>query len=267
MTTSTQAESGTEVLFERRGRIGLVTLNRPEARNALNRATLLTLHHWLDVAEADDEVGVVVLTGNGPAFCAGADLKETSQGIESGDFESRFARANESLRLHTRLPRYGKPVIAAVSGYALAGGCGLALSCDIVIAEEGATFGFPEVRRGLVPAMVMVNLSRQLAKQRALDLLLTGRRFGAAEGRDLGLVLKTVPDGTVREAAIEYADAIAAHPAIALRFTKDLFRRVWDLEYDLALEQARDVNQLMRQTRSAGEGAKAFAEQSKEQHS
>ena len=251
------------VLYRREGRVGVITLNRPEARNALNAALLSRLHALLDEAEDDPEVGVIVIAGNGPAFCAGADLKETSANIESGTFEIRFARANESLRLHRRLPRMTKPVIAAVRGFALAGGCGLALSCDIVIAGEGATFGFPEVQRGLVAAMVMVSLSRLVGKQQAMDLLLTGRRFGAEEGARLGVVTRIVPDEEVLEQTLAYAADMAQHPATALRFTKDLFRRVGDLDYDLALEQARDINQLMRQTKSAGAGAKAFADESK----
>lgn len=252
------------VLYEQHGRVAVITLNRPEARNALNRALLQELHARLDEAEADDGVGAVVLAGNGPAFCAGADLKETSADIQGATFDSRYDRANESLSVHTRLPHYRKPVVAAVDGFALAGGCGLAMSCDVVIAGEGAVFGYPEVVRGLVAAMVMVSLSRIMGRQRALELLLSGRRVEPEEAHQLGMVSRVVPEGTARQAAIEWAAQVAEHPAVALRFTKDLFRRVLDLDYDLALEQARDVNQLMHGTTSARRGTAAFAQTTKE---
>ena len=175
-------EAAPPVLAERRGAVAVVTLNRPAARNALNRALLAALHEHLHAAMEDDSVRAVVLTGAGPAFCAGADLREaldTPPGAEG--FWLQYDRSGQSLDLHRLLPRLPKPVIAAVNGFALGGGCGVAMSCDLVIASDQATFGYPEVAQGLVAAMVMVSLSRIVGRRQALDLLLTGRKLTAAD--------------------------------------------------------------------------------------
>jgi enoyl-CoA hydratase/carnithine racemase len=246
------------VLYRHEGRVAILTLNRPEARNALSKPLLESLHRHIDRAEHDSGVGALVLTGMGPAFCAGADLKESAKGMEQGDFESRYERANLSMALHQRLPRLGKPVIAAVNGFAVAGGCGVALSCDVVIASDHAKFGYPEVKRGLVPAMVMVSLSRIVGKQQAMDLLLTGRLISSEEAQGLGMVTRVVPHDELLTEATAYAQEVGSHPATALRFTKDLFRQVIDMEYGQAMEHARDVNQMIRQTKQAKQGASSF---------
>lgn len=251
------------VLKETEGNVGVITLNRPEARNALNRQLLTELQQAIDEAVADTRIGAIVLTGNGPAFCAGADLKEAAEGMDSADFWSRYERANQSLRIHHELPRLPKPIIAAVNGYAVAGGCGVAMSCDIVFAGESAQFGYPEVNRGLVAAMVMVSLTRLVGRRHALDLLLSGRLIRADEALTLGMVNRVVPDDEVRSVAIAYAQDLADKPASAIRITKDLYRQVVEIDYDRALEYARDVNQMMRQTRDAQEGAASFANKNK----
>jgi len=255
-----------EVLATQDGRVLTLTLNRPEARNALSSELLDLLLAELNRAAHDPGVGVVVLTGNGPAFCAGADLKEVARNMEGEDaFTAAYERTNQSLQVHQLLPRLPKPVIAAVNGFAVAGGCGLAMSCDVVIAAEGSRFGYPEVNRGLVAAMVMVSLSRVVGRRQALDLLLSGRLIPATEARDLGMVNQVVADDDLLPAAMEYAQAMAAKPATALRFTKDLYRQVVELDYDRAMEYARDINQMIRQTSAAREGASAFAAEQKEQ--
>jgi enoyl-CoA hydratase/carnithine racemase len=255
----TAVETEPTVLTEHEGRVVVITLNRPHARNALNRELLTALHAALDDAIGDDGVGAIVLTGTGAAFCAGADLKEASRGMEHVDFWSRYERANQSMRVHQLLPRLPKPVIAAVNGFAVAGGCGLAMSCDLVFAAEDAKFGYPEVNRGLVAAMVMVSLSRVVGRRQALDLLLSGRMIDAQEALALGMINRVVPAGELREAAVAYAGELAAKPGSAIRVTKDLFRQVSELDYDRALEYARDVNQMIRQTRDARQGAAEFA--------
>lgn len=265
-TTPTDVEAAQpprrNILTERHGRVAVVVLNRPEARNALNRALLAELHAALEHAAADPDVGAIVLTGEGTAFCAGADLKEASRGMRDGDFWSRYERANQSMAVHRFLPRLPKPVIAAVNGYAVAGGCGVAMSCDLVVASDKAKFGYPEVARGLVAAMVMVSLSRLVNRRQALDLLLTGRLIGADEAQELGLVNRVVPADRLMAEALSYADEVAKNSASALRVTKDLFRQVTEVDYDRALEYARDVNQMMRQTRDAQQGAAEFANRS-----
>jgi methylglutaconyl-CoA hydratase len=248
----------TTVTTARHGRVGVITLDRPRARNALNRALLAELQEALDALGGDQDVGVVVLTGADPAFCAGADLKEGSE-HQSVDFWAVHERASQSMRLHQQLARLPKPVIAAVNGPAVAGGCGLAMSCDLVIASDRATFGYPEVRRGLVAAMAMVSLSRIVGQRAALDLLLSGRSVDAAEALELRLINRVVPHADLLPAVLEYATDMAAGSSSALRLTKELFRRVAELDYDRALEHARDVNLLVRQTSDARRGYTAFA--------
>ena len=250
--------SGVTVTTARDGRVGTITLNRPQARNALNGTLLTELLDALDALGGDPDVGVVVLTGADPAFCAGADLKEGSA-QQSHDFWTVHERASQSMRLHQKLARLPKPVVAAVNGPAVAGGCGLAMSCDIVIASDHATFGYPEVRRGLVAAMAMVSLSRVVGQRVALDLLLTGRTVAANEALAIGLINRVVPHADLIPAALEYATDMAARSSSALRLTKELFRQVAELDYDRALEHARDVNLLVRQTTDADRGYAAFA--------
>jgi enoyl-CoA hydratase/carnithine racemase len=251
------------VLSERRGRVAVITLNRPEARNALSTELLSELQRSFDEIENDNGVGAVVLTGNGPAFCAGADLKETSRNVTGGDFWTGYSRTNQSLHLHQMLPKYPKPVIAAVNGFAVAGGCGVAMSCDLVVAGTGAQFGYPEVKRGLVAAMVMVRLGRIVGQRQALELLLSGRLVSAEEALALGMINRVVDDSDTLTVAIELGEELASRPASALRFTKELFRQVQEMNYDLALEHARDVNQMIHRVGDAEKGVSAFLNSTK----
>jgi enoyl-CoA hydratase/carnithine racemase len=255
---STNAEDR-NVLVEHSDRVALITLNRPAARNALNRALLNALQSALDDAVADSDVGAIVLTGAGSAFCAGADLKESSENLVSREFWGQYERTTQSMRLQQQLPRLSKPVIAAVNGPAVAGGCGLAMACDIVISSDKARYGYPEVTHGLVAAMVMVNLSRLLSRRQALDLLLSGRLIDAQEALQLGMVNRVVTHESLLPEAIAYARRLATMSASALRITKTLFHQVVELDYDRALEHARDVNQMLRQTSDAQSGTLAFS--------
>lgn len=250
------------VLVSQEGRVRTLTLNRPEARNALSKELLERLTHELESAAADDGVGAVVLAGNGPVFCAGADLKEGARNLGPDSFQASHDRSTQSMRVHLMLPRLTKPVVAAVRGPAVAGGCGLAMSCDLVFAGKSATFGYPEVNRGLVAAMVMVNLSRLVGRRHALDLLLSGRQVPADEAARLGMVTTVVADDEVLSAAQAYAADLAAKSPSALRYTKDLYRQVQELDYDRAMEYARDVNLMLRQTGSVRDGVTAFASSS-----
>lgn len=257
--TAVETAPAPAVLTRREGRVAVVTLNRPEARNALNKALLAALWVALDAAVEDPDTGSVVLTGNGPSFCAGADLKESSAGMDEGDFWAQHQRVSDSMRIHQRIPRLPLPVIAAVDGHAVAGGCGLAMSCDIVIASDRAQFGFPEVRRGLVAAMAMVPLSRVVGRHHALDLLLSGRIVDADEALRIGMVNRVVPHDDLLPEVLRYARQLAANSATATRITKECYRQVAELDADRALDHARDVNMLTRQTDDAQRGASAFA--------
>jgi enoyl-CoA hydratase/carnithine racemase len=254
----TGTEDPQNILVTQDGRVCTVTLNRPQARNALSSELLDQLTRALHTAAADDSVGAVVLAGNGPAFCAGADLKEGARNLGDDAFQTSYDRSTQSMRVHMLLPRLSKPVVAAVKGPAVAGGCGLAMSCDLVFAGEGATFGYPEVNRGLVAAMVMVSLSRLIGKRQAMDLLLSGRLVDASEAASLGLINKVFPDAEVLAEAQSYAAELAAKPASALRYTKDTYRQVQELDFDRAMEYARDLNLMLRQTGAVREGVTAF---------
>ncbi len=247
------------MLAERHGAVAVITLNRPKARNALNRALLAGLHEHLHEAVRDDGVRAIVLTGNGPAFCAGADLKEALGAPGGPDgFWMQYERSGQSLELHRLLPKLPKPVIAAVNGFALGGGCGVAMSCDLVIASDQATFGYPEVSQGLVAAMVMVSLSRIVGRRQALDLLLTGRHLTPQQALELGLINRIAPHDQLLAQALAYADEVARHGASALRMTKSLYYNIAELDLDRALDYARDFNQMLRQTKPAA--ASAFAQ-------
>lgn len=242
------------VLESREGQTAILTLNRPDARNAMNHALVEDLKERLGRLGADPETHVIVLTGADPVFCAGADLRE----MGAAGVDAATERADASLQMHRMLPDLGKPVIAAVNGHALAGGCGLALACDLVIASDAAEFGYPEVPRGLVAALVMVNLSRLVGRRTALELLLSGRRVPAEEAQRIGMINTVVPKARVMEEALALAGRIGAHPQSAVRFTKQLFYEVAELPFDAALARARDVNVRMRMTAEGMRGAAAF---------
>jgi methylglutaconyl-CoA hydratase len=199
-------------------------------------------------------VRAVVLAAEGPAFCAGADLRE----LPAGTPEEAQRRVELATELHGAIPTMRTPVIAAVGGPAVAGGCGLAMACDLVVASEQSWFAYPEVRRGLVAALVMVSLERLVGRRVALDLLLTGRRVEPGEALALGMVTELVAPGRERERALERAAEVAASPPGAVGMTKELLMRVSDLPYGAALRQAAQVNLLMRATADARAGSEAF---------
>lgn len=242
------------VKYRASNHIAVVTLDRPESRNALNSALVDGLLGAFDRADADPEVRVIVLTGTDPVFCAGADLKEMSTTLT----EDQEARVELSTRLYQRARQSTKPVIGAINGHALAGGFGLAMSCDLLIASEDAEFGLPESQRGLVAALVMVSLSRLVSPRQAMDLLLTGRRISAAEAQRFGLVNTIVPKRDVHDAAMQLADSLTALEPTALALTKDLFYRVADSSEAGAMEQARLTNLLFRSFETAKAGAHSF---------
>lgn len=242
------------VQFDITGDVAVITLNRPESRNAMNRALVEGVLESFARAQAASQVRAIVLTGADPTFCAGADLKEL---MDSGARETE-ARVDLSAKLYAAAPALTKPVIGAINGHALAGGFGLAMSCDLVVASEQAEFGLPESQRGLVAALVMVALSRLLSPRHALDLLLTGRRVSAAEALELGLVNEVRPKEEVLSRALELARLLAANEPTALGITKSLFYRVADSNVAGGIEQSRLSNLLFRSFATAQGGAREF---------
>jgi methylglutaconyl-CoA hydratase len=231
----------------REGGVLTLTLNRPDKRNALSSALVEALHGALDSADLDAEVRVVVLTGAGKDFCAGADLEELLASAEASA-EANEASALRLGGLFTRMRSLPKPVVAVVRGRALAGGAGLMTACDVVIASEGAQVGYPEVLRGFVPAMVMTTLRRQVGEKVALDLVLTGRLLGADEARGMGLVSRVVPDGSLEQEGRELARLLAGAPASALALTKQLFYRLDGQSVEQGIVLGARINALARQT-------------------
>ena len=224
-----------------------LTLDRPDKRNALSAALVEALHQALESADLDPEVRVVVLTGAGRDFCAGADLEELLASADAPP-EANEASALRLGSLLTRMRALPKPVLAVVRGRALAGGAGLMTACDLVLASTGAQVGYPEVLRGFVPAMVMAILRRQAGEKAALDLVLTGRLLGADEALRAGLVSRVVPEEALDDEGRELARILAGAPPSALALTKRLFHEMDGRSVEQGVALGARVNALARQT-------------------
>ena len=239
--------AATPLASSREGGVLTLTLDRPDKRNALSSTLIEALHQALESADLDADVRVVVLTGAGKDFCAGADLDELLASADASP-EANEAAALRLGTLFARMRGLPKPVVAVVRGRALAGGAGLMTACDIVLAAAGAQVGYPEVLRGFVPAMVMTMLRRLAGEKVALDLVLTGRLLGADEAHACGLVSRVVADDVLDREAGELARALAAAPASALALTKHLFHRLDGRSFDEGIALGARVNALARQT-------------------
>jgi methylglutaconyl-CoA hydratase len=239
--------------------IARIVLNRPEKRNALDGALLEKIAAELSGAAADARVRVVVLTGEGPDFCSGADLSELRAMAGNGPGENMAAaRAIGDIFLAIRHHRC--PVVAAVRGRALAGGCGLATACALVLAAESAQFGYPEVNIGFVPAMVMALLRRQVAEKRAFELLTLGGVIGAREAMSLGLVNAVFADGSFEDEVEAWAGTLARKPAAAVAMTKGLLYHGDGLSFEAAIEAGVYANALARTTEECKQGVARFLE-------
>lgn len=250
-----------EQLLARVGSDGVnrISLNRPEQRNALSATLVAELKDALALADADDRVRVVLLTGEGPDFCAGADLGEIQASIEAGVMDS-LAEARSLGELFLLLRKLRKPVVAAVHGRALAGGCGLATACDLVVASADAQFGYPEVRLGFVPAMVMAMLRRCVGEKRAFELVALGDRIGAETAREYGLVSRVFPTEEFAGHAEEFAARLAGRSASALEISKGLLYQIDGMSFEAAIHTGAEVNALARLTPDCQEGIRRFLE-------
>ncbi|MCZ6873773.1 MAG: enoyl-CoA hydratase-related protein [bacterium] len=244
--------------YEVRGEAGWITLDSPENRNALSTPLVEELGTHLRTAMGDSAVRAIVLTGNGPAFCAGADLKNRGDAIAPGsDKANPFV---EILRLMWDGP---KPVIVAVNGHTFGGGIGLVAAADIAVSIESAKFSFSEVRLGLIPAMISVVVLPKIGSSQAMRLFLTGERFTAAAARDYGLLHRVVAADTLIEAVQEEVDAIAAGGPLAVAEAKKLIRTVAHLPMDEAFAYAEEKINMMFRSEEAAEGMAAFADKRK----
>ena len=243
------------VLVRRQPPIAVVTLNRPDALNALSLRMKRAVEDAIDALEADDEVRAIVLAGSERAFAAGADIAEMA------DMSAVDMMEHDAERSWQRLRAARKPIIAAVRGYALGGGCELALLCDMIIAGESAQFGQPEVKIGIIPGVGGTQfLTRALGKWRAMEMVLTGRRLGAQELDDLGLVTRVVPDDGVLLEAERLAREIAKMPPIAVRLAKEAVQRAFLGTLDEGLAVERKNFYLLFATEDRAEGMQAFLE-------
>lgn len=232
------------------GNVLTLTLNRPQSHNAMDSALCRDLITALELADQDTGVSIVVIRGAGRSFCAGADTNEFKK-LDPSQTANVKDRASLSAGIHAALARMQTPVIAAVRGYALGGGCGLALACDLVVAEEGAVFGYPEIRHGLVAAVVMANLARQIGRKPAMDLVLTGRRIMAAEALTMGLINRVLPADSFESGLEQTVQSIASHYREALRATKRLFAEVAEMDLLEGIDRGRRANEEMRSIRAA----------------
>jgi enoyl-CoA hydratase len=249
------SEVSAPVRIEDRGAVRVIAVDRPERRNALDLATKSALISALRAAEADDGVGAVVLTGSDRYFVAGTDIEELAR-----------LTAADHLRLRTGevfdiVERLSKPTIAAVEGFALGGGCELAIACDLVVAGESARFGQPEIRVGLVPGAGGISrLVRAAGRHRALRFALTGDQVGAAEARDLGIVSEIVPDGSALTHATELAERLLSFSPLSVTLIRQIARAAENEPLAGAIEFERRSFQTMFGTRDHTEGLQAFLE-------
>jgi len=231
------------LLVENRGTVRILTMNRPEKRNALNTELTQALLQALRVADAEDAVDAIVLTGAGAGFCAGADVGEFK---DLKDPKAAEARAELTMQLHLIFSRMTTPVVAAINGAAMGGGAGLAIAGDLAVMGQGAKLGYPETKHGIVAAIVMANLVRQIGPKAAFELVSLADSIGAERALQLGMVNYVVPDKEVLPRAISLAERLAAVSKTAMAQTKRLFHEVVDLPLDKALERGRDLNRRMR---------------------
>ncbi|MBN3779002.1 enoyl-CoA hydratase/isomerase family protein [Burkholderia sp. Ac-20345] len=242
--------STSNLLTDDYGAVRVLTMNRPDKRNALNNALTTELLNALREADQDPAIGAVVLTGAGKAFCAGADVTEFGGFVNSADTasaaEAALARAHLTTNLHRVFSQIATPVVGAVHGYAMGGGAGLALACDLVVAGDSLKLGYPELKHGIVAAIVMANLVRQVGRKAAFELVSLGDAVTAERALALGMVNRVVPDAAMLGMAIELAARLASFDAPAMAATKRLFHRVADLPLQQALDASLDTNMMMR---------------------
>lgn len=239
--------------------VSRITLVRPERRNALDGTMVEELKDALALAGGDDRVRAVGIGGAGPDFCAGADLAEIQAAVEAGVM-ANLAEAEALGDLFLLMRRLEKPIVAVVHGRALAGGCGLATACDLVVASEDARFGYPEVRLGFVPAIVMAMLRRSVGERRAFELVALGETIDAGHAQKIGLVQRVLPTAEFEERAAGLLETIASRSATALALSKRLLHRMDALDFEASIRSGAEVNVIARLTEDCREGIRRFLE-------
>jgi enoyl-CoA hydratase len=241
------------LIVETEGKVGIVRLNRPQALNALNSRLIAELTAAIDAFEADPGIHCIVITGSEKAFAAGADIREMAEKSYMDAFLGDFAASWD------RVARARKPVVAAVAGFALGGGCELAMQCDIIIAADNAKFGQPEIKLGVIPGIGGTQrLTHAIGKSKAMEMTLTGRMMDAAEAERAGLVARIVPAAQLMDEALKVAEAIAAMPLPALMMAKEAVNRAFEMPLAEGIRFERRVFHSLFATADQKEGMAAF---------
>lgn len=256
MSEPTPSDTGYRtIIVETRGRVGLITLNRPKALNALNSELMREVIGAVETFDDDPGIGAIVLTGSDRAFAAGADIKEMAAKSFSDVVTEQFFGAWD------RLAGVRTPTIAAVNGYALGGGCELAMLCDLIVAGDSAVFGQPEIDLGVIPGIGgSQRLTRAVGKAKAMDMILTGRRMAADEADRLGLVSRLVPAATTLDTAIEVAEEIAGKSLVATSLAKEAVNRAFESGLSEGIRTERSLFYSTFATDDQTEGMAAFVE-------
>jgi methylglutaconyl-CoA hydratase len=237
--------------------IARIILDRPDRRNALSRSLVEELKDSLALADADERIRVAAISGAGADFCAGADLEEVREAVDEGVLAS-LEDAESLGELFLLIRRMDTPVVAVVHGRALAGGCGLATACDLVLASSGASFGYPEVRLGFVPAMVMAILRRSVGEKQAFELISLGDSIGAERAAAIGLVNRVIPTDQFEQGVAAFLAELASRSASAVRLGKRLLYQIDGASFEASIRAGSQVNALARLTDDCQEGIRRF---------
>lgn len=244
-------------------RVGIITLNRPEKRNALSFDLIAELKIAFEKYESDPGVNVIILKSTGETFCAGADIADL-QRLQSYSYEQNLADSNHLTELFLRIYTLKKVVIAQVQGHALAGGCGLATVCDFVFTVPDAKFGYPEVKIGFIPAIVMIFLLRKIGEARAKQLLLSGDFFSAVDVSQMGLIYEIVPVESLEKRVMEFAvKLIHTNSSNSMTLTKQMITKLHSMSLQESLSFASDMNARARETADFKRGIAAFLNKEK----
>lgn len=246
-----------KILYSNDAGVAQITLNRPEKRNALDAELITQVKDALAASARDAHCRVVLLTGAGKDFCSGADLAELEKTSRAGVLDN-MNDARNMAELFLAIRHHPHPVIAAVQGRALAGGCGLATACDILIASESALFGYPEVNIGFVPAMVMAILRRTVSEKAAFEMVVSGDVIGAARARELGAVHRIFPDEVFSAEVEAYVSKLASKSASAVTLSKRLLYHMDSMSFEAALEAGVETNAIARMTEDCRRGVERF---------
>lgn len=250
-----------KIIYEIQDGIARITLNRPEKRNALDAELVSELKDAIASSARDPNCRVVLLSGAGTDFCSGADLAALEKSAQSGVLDN-MADARNTAELFLMMRNHPRPVIAAVQGRALAGGCGIATACDIILAAESAQFGYPEVNIGFVPAMVMAILRRSVSEKAALELVVSGETISATRAHELGLIHRVYPDDKFQSEVTAYSSRLASKSASAVMLSKRLLYNMGSMSFEAALEAGVETNAIARMTDDCRKGIERFLKKS-----